>query len=366
VLWECEPFDSLRKAGRNPSLVLLGMETASPLVRIAADYDCSKLLRQTANGKGFWAGVRFTTDDVTECDYLVLLNNRPREPFQVRCPRGHVWCLIQEPFVPGNDDGMIQGHESFARIFTHHVPRADPKYVRSHPAVPWWVELSYDELVTSRMPVKTQGVSYIASNKAWLPGHLKRNALREFLLQEAPENVDIFGSGVRYIENKWDGLAPYRYSIAIENSNSPDYWTEKIADCFLSWTIPLYDGCPNIEHYFPADSLIRIDANDQVATLARINELLRHDEWERRLPALQEARRRVLETHQIFPHLARAIRSYGSNDRERSLVNIAGYSTGPFKSRVSYIAYKMVRIVRKRQVGDIILNKLRRWRGIGH
>src|SRR5271156_1131279 len=274
------------------------METAGPLVRIAADYDCSRLLRQTRNSKGFWDGVRFTTDDVAECDYLVLLNNRRAEPLQVLCPRGHVWCLIQEPYAPGSNDWMTEGHEPFARVFTHHVPRADPKYVRSHPAVPWWVELSYDELAASRIPVKTRGVSFIASTKKWLAGHLKRNALREFLMREAPEKVDIFGSGVCYIEDKWEGLAPYRYSIAIENSNSPDYWTEKIADCFLSWTIPLYDGCTNIERYFPAGSLIRIDADDQVATLARINELLRHDEWERRLPALQEARRRVLETYQ--------------------------------------------------------------------
>jgi hypothetical protein len=341
------------------------METASPLVRIAADYDCSRLLRQTRNGKGFCDGVRFTTDDVAECDYLVLLNNRRAEPLQVWCPRGHVWCLIQEPYVSGSDDWITEGHESFARVFTHHVPRADPKYVRSHPAVPWWVELSYDELVASRIPIKTRGVSFVASTKNWLAGHLKRNAFREFLRREAPTKVDSFGSGVRYIEDKWEGLAPYRYSIAIENSNSPDYWTEKLADCFLSWTIPLYDGCPNIEDYFPADSLIRIDANDQAASLARIGELLRHDEWERRLPALQEARRRVLETHQIFPHLARAIRTYGSNDREHSRVNIAGYGAGPFKSRVLYLAHAMAQIFRKTEVGDAILKRVRRRRDIG-
>jgi hypothetical protein len=45
------------------------MET--PLVRIAADYDCSQLLRATAAGKGFWDGVCFTTDDVVDRDYLV-------------------------------------------------------------------------------------------------------------------------------------------------------------------------------------------------------------------------------------------------------------------------------------------------------
>ncbi|HTQ25652.1 MAG TPA: glycosyltransferase family 10 [Bryobacteraceae bacterium] len=145
--------------------------------------------------------------------------------------------------------------------------------------------------------------------------------------------MEVFGRGVRYIEDKWDALARYRYSIAIENSNSPDYWTEKIADCFLSWTLPLYDGCPNIEHYFPADSLIRIDANDHFATLARIDELLRRDEWEGRLPALQEARHRVLETHQMFPFFTRMIQNYGGNERERILVNIPAYTGALWKNR---------------------------------
>lgn len=335
------------------------METGSPLVRIAADYDCSGILLQTPGGKGLWEGVRFTIDDVVDCDYLIMLNNRRSTPLQVRCPPAHVWCLMQEPWVPGSHDWMIEGLENFARVFTHYMPAADPKYVRSHPALRWWVDFDYDELVAFSVPLKTRAVSFIASNLMWLPGHRKRNVLREFLIREAPDKLDIFGRGVHYLQNKWDGLAPYRYSIAIENSNSPDYWTEKIADCFLSWTIPLYDGCPNIEDYFPADSLIRIDANDHRATLAKINELLQHDEWERRLPALREARRRVLDTHQTFPFLARAIRSFGSDERERALVNIAGYTGMSRKSRMRYIAYRAGERIRNREISDLVLNRLR-------
>jgi Glycosyltransferase family 10 (fucosyltransferase) C-term len=312
------------------------MEIGSPLIRIAADWDCSQLLHQTPGGKGIWDAVQFTTDDVVECDYLILLNNRRSQPLQVLCPLGHVWCVMQEPYVPGNHDWMTESHEQFARVFTHHVPRDDQKYVRSHPLVPWWVGLTYDELVASRVSDKTKSISYIASNQTLLAGHRKRNALREFLLREAGDKIDIFGRGIRYIEDKWNALAPYRYSIAIENSNALDYWTEKLADCFLSWTVPLYDGCPNIEDYFPADSLIRIDATDQMATVARIEALLHCDEWETRLPALQEARRRVLETHQMFPFLARAVRNYGNKERERTLVNIAEYIGPRWKNPVNY------------------------------
>ena len=330
----------------------------TPLVRIAADYDCSRLLRQTPGNKGIWDAVRFTVDEVLDCDYFVMLNNCSSTPVKVNCPRGHLWCLVQEPYVPGLHDWMIEGHANFARVFTHHRPRSDPKYVRSQPALEWWVDFTYDELVALAVPAKTKAISFIASDLRWLPGHRKRSALREFLGRAAPGKVDLFGRGISYLEDKWTGLAPYRYSIAVENCNSPDYWTEKIADCFLSWTIPLYDGCPNLEDYFPADSVIRIDASDQMATLARINQLLRLDEWERRLPALQEARRRVLESYQLFPVLVQAIRSYGSNDRERTLATIAEFSGPSVKSRMRFLAYRARERIRERRIGDFFLSRL--------
>jgi hypothetical protein len=315
------------------------MKVVTPLVRLAADYDCSRLMAQTPGKAGLWNGVRFTLDDVVDCDYFVMLNNRRATAVQVRCPREHVWCLIQEPYIPGIFEWLVENNEHFARVFTHYIPVAEPRYVRSHPALSWEVELSYDELLTLNVPSKTQAVSYIASNDVWLPGQRRRNDLREFLMQAAADKVEVFGRGIRYIEDKWTGLAPYRYSVAVENFVGPDYWTEKLSDCFLSWTIPLYHGCPNVEQYFPADSFIRIDAGDPPATLARINQLLRHDEWERRLPALQEARRRVLEMYHLFPVLAQAIGTYGSTDRERTLTTIPAYTGMSMKNRMRYYAY---------------------------
>src|SRR5687768_17715451 len=51
----------------------------------------------------------------------------------------------------------------------------------------------------------------------------------------------------------------YRYSLAIENFSGPYYWTEKVIDCYLSWTMPLYFGCTNLADYFPAESFVQID-----------------------------------------------------------------------------------------------------------
>lgn len=204
--------------------------------------------------------------------------------------------------------------------------------------LPWEVDLDYDELVRAEVPSKTRGVSWVASKLTFLPGHQKREALRTFLTREKPEAVDIYGRGIRYIANKWHALAPYRYSLAIENSNSPDYWTEKVADCFLSWTIPLYDGCTNLEDYFRADSFIRIDASDPAGTLRRIEELNRSGEWERRLPAVRESRNRVLNEYQIFPAMAKIIGKYGTGARNRDDVHLPGYRRIRWKHRARYLS----------------------------
>jgi hypothetical protein len=46
------------------------------LVRIEKDWDWPDLLRQTPGGQGVWDGIQFTTDEILDCDALVMLNNR--------------------------------------------------------------------------------------------------------------------------------------------------------------------------------------------------------------------------------------------------------------------------------------------------
>ncbi len=104
-------------------------------------------------------------------------------------------------------------------------------------------------------------ISCISSGLKQLSGHRLRFDFVEKLQTQFP-GIDFFGRGDNFIEDKMDGLLAYRYSIAIENSSQPHYFTEKINDCFLSYTVPFYYGCKNIGRYFPEKSFIRIDITD--------------------------------------------------------------------------------------------------------
>jgi Arc/MetJ-type ribon-helix-helix transcriptional regulator len=99
----------------------------------------------------------------------------------------------------------------------------------------------------------------------------------------------------------------YCYHLATENHIAPHHWTEKLSDAFLGHCLPFYFGCPNAEDYFPADSFIRIDIHRLEQSVARIKQALADGEYEKRLHAIREARRRVLEDYGIFTVVSRII-----------------------------------------------------------
>jgi hypothetical protein len=60
--------------------------------------------------------------------------------------------------------------------------------------------------------------------------------------------------------------------------------------------------------YFPSESVIPADLRHPEAAAETIRRLLRDGEWSRRLPALQEARRRVLEDCHVYALVAKVVR----------------------------------------------------------
>jgi hypothetical protein len=171
----------------------------------------------------------------------------------------------------------------------------------------WWVKKSFDELASMGPPQKSQTMSAIASTRAHVPGHIARNHFIDLVEKEFP-GIDVFGRGrAKEVEDKWDGLAPYRFTIAIENSSLPHYWTEKIADAFMAYSVPLYFGAPNIGDYFPEDSYIWLPIDEPERALDIIRQTLDEDSWEARLDALSDARQRIFDRWCLAEQVTRAV-----------------------------------------------------------
>jgi hypothetical protein len=144
----------------------------------------------------------------------------------------------------------------YKKIFTNdrRVINIDPNFFQYNPPasnMPWIKEPKVYE--------KNKLCSYITSFKQFTSGHIKRMELFEKLKNNPKYQDHIFGRDYRYLPDKIDGLKDYMFSIVIENSIYPKYYTEKITDCFATGTVPIYYGDRSIEEDFDSRGIIFID-----------------------------------------------------------------------------------------------------------
>ena len=181
--------------------------------------------------------------------------------------------------------------------------------------LPWYVgwqakngrseyTIDYDYLENTPTPAKTKLISVITSNKAFTKGHQDRIHFVEKLKQHYGDKLDVFGRGFNEFDDKWDVLAPYKYHIAIENSSSKYYWTEKISDCYLSGTFPIYYGCTNLNEYFPEKSYKMIDIQRFDEAIAIIDKTIADNEFEKRRDLLETCKRLVMDDYNMLNMIA--------------------------------------------------------------
>lgn len=129
-------------------------------------------------------------------------------------------------------------------------------------------------------PTKTKLVSIIASEKNWTDGHKFRH---EIIGLNIPK-LDIFGRRYNPIDKKIDGLRDYRFSLSIENCVEDTYFTEKLIDCFATYTVPVYYGTEKIKDIFDPKGIIFIEDRDKAKTII---EGLSVDQYNEMLPAIE-------------------------------------------------------------------------------
>jgi hypothetical protein len=111
--------------------------------------------------------------------------------------------------------------------------------------------------------------SFLTSSKGSLPGH----QLRQELFNKLPENVGSMKiwkhRSPPRIDDKRPTLEPYMFSIVAENSRHAGYYTEKIVDCFVAKTIPIYWGCPSISEHFNMGGILKFETYEGLMCMLR-------------------------------------------------------------------------------------------------
>jgi hypothetical protein len=113
--------------------------------------------------------------------------------------------------------------------------------------------------------------SFVTSSKRTTDAQRFRVSLAEELQNSKAHEVDVFLRSIHSFDYLpiSDCLSRYRFSIVIENTLSPLYFTEKILNCFAVGTVPIYLGATNIEQFFNIKGIIRFEKRREL-----LNEIL--------------------------------------------------------------------------------------------
>jgi hypothetical protein len=287
--------------------------------RQASDY----LWRRQFPGRAtVWDNCEFLLDcEARDYDWLVVFSEFP--PLDLE--RFSMWeeilaCPKERTIFITNEPSSVKSYGTdFLAQFGHVITTQEPEVVRHTGAIfrqsgyRWFYGagkdrlLNYDAIAANAPVDKKELISTVCSAKR--QSHTLHEARYDFIwrLKRDLPDLEIFGRGVRPVDDKAEALDHFRYHIVVENHVGIDHWSEKLSDAFLGLSLPFYHGCPNAADYFPEGSFIPINIHDYSGSLAVIRAAIESDAFESRLPALMEARRRVLNVHQVFPMVAREI-----------------------------------------------------------
>lgn len=187
-----------------------------------------------------------------------------------------VWLLEPRELIPDVYNYVESNYKQFKAIYSH-----DLEFIKKVNGifVPFggcWIDKQ-----DYGIHPKLKNFSIIASGKMQLPGHV----LRHQIINASSGKIDVYGNGYRPIKDKITGLKDYRYHFAIENCKKDFWFTEKLIDCLMTGTIPIYWGCPSIGSFFNDDGFIIFD------TLPELKEKLKlctPEYYESKLPAIRE------------------------------------------------------------------------------
>ena len=285
---------------------------------------------QSPGNQAKWGVCTFTFNPLErEYDWLVVIGDIPKIlPNRVEtlsCPKENTILVTTEP------SSITRYGRAFAKQFHYLITNQDenvlphPNAIRSQTGNEWFYGKDYDAIIEQKDPTKTKKISTICSNKQ--QGHTLHKLRYEFtkIMEERIPELERFGRGFRWIETKAEALDDYEFHVAIENHYAPHVWTEKLADAFFGYTVPIYFGCPNVYDYFPKESVIQIDIYDVEGSIAKIKKIIATEgEYERRLPAIKEARRRVIEEYNLLAMINKIVEA--SDERKSEVTDYKIYN----------------------------------------
>lgn len=187
---------------------------------------------------GFW----FDRDEFKNSDFKVFIGGCEPD------------LLLDSYYKP---DMIIKNKDKFNLILTRHQEVIDKcNNAKLFPFGSTWIAPTFKKLSNNFE------ISFLCGVKNFLPGHTLRHKIFRNICEINPNSLTLKLNMT--VDKKEKIFETSQYSIIVENSQYENYFTEKIVDCLITKTIPLYWGCPNIGDFFNAKGIITFKTIDEL------------------------------------------------------------------------------------------------------
>lgn len=239
-------------------------------------------------------------------DYWIILDKIDTAT-RLTVPKGNIGLITME-----EKDVVSSYHQEYLNQFDFIITsRSDIKHHNLNKEFffpKWHLGKSINFIKTAAIS-KQRNLSAIISTKVEFGDHKKRYAFINKLQGHFKSELDWFSKDDNPINSKWDGLAPYKYTIAVENGIHPLYITEKLLDGLLAECVTFYWGTEDVSLFFPEELVVPIDLKNWQKSIRTIESTMNSTYYEKHKHLFKEAKEKILNELNFYPWLVRILDS---------------------------------------------------------
>jgi len=188
------------------------------------------------------------------------------------------WSNEPKELLPNVYNHLLKNYNNYDLIFTSepNLLNKDISHIKNYMMFHCWC-VAYAKECNGNFN-KIFNVSTVVGDKSLLPGHLLRRELWDRQSEiKIPKNFyasskgNLIKEGSKILGDTKYEMFDSQFHIAIENVNNDNMYTEKINDCMVTKTVPIYWGCPNINDVYNVKGIIQINSIDDL--IKKINKI---------------------------------------------------------------------------------------------
>lgn len=264
-----------------------------------------------------------------EPDYWIIINRPPENSHYIP---DRTLVFMMEPYTVIDKDGRMNNENSYFTDWYRNKGLSEENFMyfcdhsKARNNLEWHLSHSIDELdnlIIEKSPLYEKDISTIVSSQYSMEGHKLRIDFCKYMEDNYKEGkLYVYGRDNKYCFKNYkgqlpwlekeEGIFPYKYTFAAENTSYDNYITEKLIDCILGESLCFYWGSSNVEEYHDSRAFINltpiIASKGFKGALELIEKYIENNEWEKRIKYIREEKRTIIHTQNLFSRIENIIK----------------------------------------------------------